>query len=293
MSSQFADAGTISRKDPDDIYLWRFRIQRLDAEIVRDAILAASGALNRELGGPPVFPPLQKQILASMDKGIWLAAGRRAANLAAQRLRLSQARPAVPDVRSLRPAGPEHHLRTAQRVHGTDSGAYAAERRLRAAAGEAVRRRAWRRPRRTTPRANWSGLCDRAGQAPDGQGTRRGDDVPGEQQARGFGARAAQPERVSVPEEGEKLLVETRFSVRCRAAASAAWRLPGCSTARRLLAAGSCDAKPAGATPFTPKKPHFTAAREVRHLAVHERRRQPRGHLRPQARPCRNMPASR
>ncbi len=70
-SSQFADAEDAA-KDPEDVYLWRFRIQRLDAETARDNILFVSGGLNQEMYGPPVFPPLQPEILASMNKGIWL-----------------------------------------------------------------------------------------------------------------------------------------------------------------------------------------------------------------------------
>ena len=58
-------------KDPDNQYLWRFRIQRLDAEIVRDAMMAASGALDLTMGGPPVFPHIPGEILASMTEGIW------------------------------------------------------------------------------------------------------------------------------------------------------------------------------------------------------------------------------
>src|SRR5262249_50386058 len=49
----------------------RFPIQRLDAEGVRDAILAASGALDRTIGGPPVFPHIPDEILRSMSEGIW------------------------------------------------------------------------------------------------------------------------------------------------------------------------------------------------------------------------------
>ena len=70
MSSQFADEGDLA-KDPDNEYLWRFRIQRLDAEAVRDAILTVSGTLNREMFGKPVFPKLQAEILEASDKGIW------------------------------------------------------------------------------------------------------------------------------------------------------------------------------------------------------------------------------
>jgi hypothetical protein len=58
-------------KDQDNQYLWRFRIQRLDAEIVRDAMMAASGALDLTIGGPPVFPHIPGEILRSMSEGIW------------------------------------------------------------------------------------------------------------------------------------------------------------------------------------------------------------------------------
>jgi len=69
-ASQFADPGDLE-KDPENRALWRFPIQRLDAEIVRDAMMAASGALDLTLGGPPVFPHLPKEILGSMTEGIW------------------------------------------------------------------------------------------------------------------------------------------------------------------------------------------------------------------------------
>jgi hypothetical protein len=58
-------------KDPQDLYLWRFRAQRLDAEIVRDSILAASGGINLAMGGPPVFPPLPKELMTEANHGIW------------------------------------------------------------------------------------------------------------------------------------------------------------------------------------------------------------------------------
>ncbi|HET8548258.1 MAG TPA: PSD1 and planctomycete cytochrome C domain-containing protein [Bryobacteraceae bacterium] len=70
MSSQFAEAQNTER-DPENRYLWRFRARRLDAEIVRDSILAVSGGLNREIGGPAVFPKLEPEVLSSMRNGIW------------------------------------------------------------------------------------------------------------------------------------------------------------------------------------------------------------------------------
>lgn len=70
MSSQFQDSADVE-KDPENQDLWRFRIQRLDAEIVRDAMMAASGVLDLTVGGPPVFPHIPGEILASMTEGIW------------------------------------------------------------------------------------------------------------------------------------------------------------------------------------------------------------------------------
>jgi hypothetical protein len=42
------------RRDPDNRLLWRFPIRRLDAEAIRDALLAVSGDLDRQLGGPVI-----------------------------------------------------------------------------------------------------------------------------------------------------------------------------------------------------------------------------------------------
>ncbi len=44
-------------KDPENLWLARAPRLRLDAETIRDTILAASGLLTRKIGGPPVFPP--------------------------------------------------------------------------------------------------------------------------------------------------------------------------------------------------------------------------------------------
>ena len=44
--------------DPDNTLLWRFRRRRLEAEAVRDSVLAVSGRLNPEQFGLPIFPPL-------------------------------------------------------------------------------------------------------------------------------------------------------------------------------------------------------------------------------------------
>jgi hypothetical protein len=69
-SSSFVDQATME-KDPQNRMLWRYPSRRLEAESVRDSILAVSGALNKEFGGPAVFPKLQPEVLASMKNGIW------------------------------------------------------------------------------------------------------------------------------------------------------------------------------------------------------------------------------
>jgi hypothetical protein len=42
--------------DADNRYLWRQNRRRLDAEAVRDSVLAASGVLDRRMGGPSFEP---------------------------------------------------------------------------------------------------------------------------------------------------------------------------------------------------------------------------------------------
>jgi hypothetical protein len=70
MASAFVDAGDLE-KDPQNQYLWRYRTQRLDAEVVRDSILAASGAINLAVGGAPVRPPLPETLVKSTIYNVW------------------------------------------------------------------------------------------------------------------------------------------------------------------------------------------------------------------------------
>ncbi|HTU16757.1 MAG TPA: DUF1549 and DUF1553 domain-containing protein [Gemmataceae bacterium] len=60
-----ADAGQGERK----LSLFgRWRQRRLEAEAVRDSILAVSGELNPERGGPSVFPPLPQAVLDGQSR---------------------------------------------------------------------------------------------------------------------------------------------------------------------------------------------------------------------------------
>jgi hypothetical protein len=49
-----ADNPAAAGLDPENTLLWKINRRRLDVESLRDAVLAASGALDPTLGGPPV-----------------------------------------------------------------------------------------------------------------------------------------------------------------------------------------------------------------------------------------------
>jgi hypothetical protein len=71
MASVFDHGGNIG-KDPENNLLWRYRPQRLDAETIRDSMLAVSGTINLAAGGPPIFPNVPDQILdTEKTKGTW------------------------------------------------------------------------------------------------------------------------------------------------------------------------------------------------------------------------------
>ena len=53
----------LKQKDPNNYLLARQQRLRLDAELVRDTALAASGLLSKNLGGAPVFPPIPTSVM--------------------------------------------------------------------------------------------------------------------------------------------------------------------------------------------------------------------------------------
>lgn len=64
-SSTF-DAGK-SKLDPDNRLLWRVRPKRLEAESLRDSILAVSGTLNFEMYGPAFRPPIPTDAMVARN----------------------------------------------------------------------------------------------------------------------------------------------------------------------------------------------------------------------------------
>jgi hypothetical protein len=65
-----AEAG---QKDPENRLLSHFPRQRLDADEIRDSLLACAGTLNPQSFGPPVHPALNKEELSGLfeSKGRW------------------------------------------------------------------------------------------------------------------------------------------------------------------------------------------------------------------------------
>jgi hypothetical protein len=55
-------------KDPDNALLWKFSRQRLEAEEIRDAMLAAAGVLNPKAGGPSVIVPVDSELVTLLYK---------------------------------------------------------------------------------------------------------------------------------------------------------------------------------------------------------------------------------
>ncbi len=49
--------------DPANQYLWVRDPIRLEAEVIRDSVLAVSGQLNSEMGGPPFFPEVDDELM--------------------------------------------------------------------------------------------------------------------------------------------------------------------------------------------------------------------------------------
>jgi mono/diheme cytochrome c family protein len=65
--SSFSDSKN-EALDPENRLYWRKPIQRLDAEAIRDAMLTASGTINRKMFGPPV--PVREDLVGQVVVGI-------------------------------------------------------------------------------------------------------------------------------------------------------------------------------------------------------------------------------
>jgi mono/diheme cytochrome c family protein len=70
MESDFNDEAS-AKIDPEDTYLWRYRIQRLEGEIIRDNIMSVAGSINLTMGGPAVFPHVDDSFIKTLFRGIY------------------------------------------------------------------------------------------------------------------------------------------------------------------------------------------------------------------------------
>jgi hypothetical protein len=57
--------------DPENRLLWRFSPSRLDAEVIRDSILAVSGQLNPDMGGPGIYPRIDPAVIGTGSTNKW------------------------------------------------------------------------------------------------------------------------------------------------------------------------------------------------------------------------------
>jgi hypothetical protein len=57
--------------DPENRMFWRMPRVRLEAEIIRDAILATAGSLDRTIGGPAIFPYIDPDLFEKSSKRDW------------------------------------------------------------------------------------------------------------------------------------------------------------------------------------------------------------------------------
>ncbi len=72
LSSAYQMASTANARalkvDPENDLFWRFDMRRLDAEEIRDSLLAVNRTLNLDMGGPPVYPDLPAEVLAGESR---------------------------------------------------------------------------------------------------------------------------------------------------------------------------------------------------------------------------------
>ncbi len=57
--------------DPENRYFWRMPRERVEAEVLRDEILAVAGTLDRKLGGPCIYPFIAPDIFQGSSHRTW------------------------------------------------------------------------------------------------------------------------------------------------------------------------------------------------------------------------------
>jgi cytochrome c553 len=57
--------------DPQNLLLWRMNKRRLEAEAIRDSVLAIAGTLNTRQGGPGIKPRIPEELLSASQRNKW------------------------------------------------------------------------------------------------------------------------------------------------------------------------------------------------------------------------------
>lgn len=66
MASRVQNPAAVATDEGNEL-LWRQNPRRAEAEVLRDSLLAVSGALDDRMGGPSFFPALAKEVLRTQD----------------------------------------------------------------------------------------------------------------------------------------------------------------------------------------------------------------------------------
>jgi hypothetical protein len=67
-SDAYRRSGQFDAADPENLYFGRMQAKRLEAEPIRDTVLAVNGTLNLQMHGPSVCPPIDKAVLAGQSR---------------------------------------------------------------------------------------------------------------------------------------------------------------------------------------------------------------------------------
>lgn len=71
MSATYRQTSSMAHGEPDNALLSRMNKQRMEAEVIRDSVLAVSGKLNGKLGGPGIKPRIRAELLDASQRNKW------------------------------------------------------------------------------------------------------------------------------------------------------------------------------------------------------------------------------